>query len=116
MSEVTRILDRVQQGEARAGMDTKQVIARFEAERQALAMMDHPNIAKVFDAGATGQRSEVQGGACLTSDCTTGYRCPTATGTNAWQPLTNITLGSSPTVIQQPLDSTNRFYRGAWVR
>jgi serine/threonine protein kinase/tetratricopeptide (TPR) repeat protein len=36
------------------GMDTRQVIARFEAERQALAMMDHPNIAKVFDAGATG--------------------------------------------------------------
>ena len=35
------------------GMDTKQVIARFEAERQALAIMDHPNIAKVFDAGAT---------------------------------------------------------------
>ncbi|UCC97944.1 MAG: protein kinase, partial [Phycisphaerales bacterium] len=35
------------------GMDTKQVIARFEAERQALAMMDHPNIAKVFDGGAT---------------------------------------------------------------
>ena len=34
-------------------MDTKQVIARFEAERQALAMMDHPGIAKVFDAGAT---------------------------------------------------------------
>ena len=35
------------------GMDTKQVIARFEAERQALALMDHPNIARVFDAGAT---------------------------------------------------------------
>jgi len=35
------------------GMDTKQVIARFEAERQALAMMEHPNIAKVLDAGAT---------------------------------------------------------------
>jgi serine/threonine protein kinase len=35
------------------GMDTKQVIARFEAERQALAMMDHPNIAKIFDGGAT---------------------------------------------------------------
>jgi serine/threonine protein kinase len=34
------------------GMDTRQVIARFEAERQALAMMDHPNIAQVFDAGA----------------------------------------------------------------
>ena len=35
------------------GMDTKEVIARFEAERQALAMMNHPNIAKVLDAGAT---------------------------------------------------------------
>jgi formylglycine-generating enzyme required for sulfatase activity/tRNA A-37 threonylcarbamoyl transferase component Bud32 len=35
------------------GMDTKQVIARFEAERQALAIMDHPNIARVFDAGST---------------------------------------------------------------
>ena len=35
------------------GMDTKNVIARFEAERQALALMDHPSIAKVFDAGAT---------------------------------------------------------------
>src|SRR5581483_1569481 len=35
------------------GMDTKRVIARFEAERQALAMMEHPNIAHVLDAGAT---------------------------------------------------------------
>src|SRR5262245_3989779 len=35
------------------GMDTRHVIARFEAERQALAMMDHPNIAKVYDAGTT---------------------------------------------------------------
>ncbi len=35
------------------GMDSKQVIARFEAERQALALMDHPNIARVLDAGAT---------------------------------------------------------------
>jgi serine/threonine protein kinase/tetratricopeptide (TPR) repeat protein len=37
----------------KAGMDTRQVIARFEAERQALAMMDHPGIATVFDGGAT---------------------------------------------------------------
>jgi serine/threonine protein kinase/tetratricopeptide (TPR) repeat protein len=37
----------------RPGMDTRQVIARFEAERQVLAMMDHPNIAKVLDAGTT---------------------------------------------------------------
>jgi serine/threonine protein kinase len=35
------------------GMDTRQVVARFEAERQALALMDHPHIAKVFDAGVT---------------------------------------------------------------
>ncbi len=35
------------------GMDTHQVIARFEAERQALALMNHPNIAQVFDGGAT---------------------------------------------------------------
>jgi WD40 repeat protein/serine/threonine protein kinase len=35
------------------GMDTRQVVARFESERQALALMDHPNIAKVLDAGAT---------------------------------------------------------------
>jgi len=37
----------------KVGMDTREVVARFEAERQALAVMDHPNIAKVFDAGAT---------------------------------------------------------------
>ena len=37
----------------KAGMDSKAVLARFEAERQALAMMDHPNIAKVLDAGTT---------------------------------------------------------------
>jgi tetratricopeptide (TPR) repeat protein/serine/threonine protein kinase len=56
------------------GMDTRQVIARFEAERQALALMEHPNIARVLDAGTTGesdppseseprtQRSGVSGG------------------------------------------------------
>lgn len=37
----------------KAGMDTREVIARFEAERQALALMDHPNIARVLDGGAT---------------------------------------------------------------
>jgi serine/threonine protein kinase/tetratricopeptide (TPR) repeat protein len=46
----------------KAGMDTRQVVARFEAERQALAIMDHPNIARVFDGGTTsedrGQRTE----------------------------------------------------------
>src|SRR5262245_38515285 len=43
------------------GMDTRQVVARFEAERQALAIMDHPNIAKVFDGGQTGVRSQESG-------------------------------------------------------
>jgi serine/threonine protein kinase/WD40 repeat protein len=57
------------------GMDTRQVVARFEAERQALALMDHPNIARIFDAGITGQRpvdkdQRSEGGApdFLTSD------------------------------------------------
>src|SRR5438093_1469334 len=43
----------------KAGMDSKQVIARFEAERQALALMDHPNIAKVLDGGTSGEPSDV---------------------------------------------------------
>src|SRR5262249_24057371 len=42
----------------KAGMDSKQVLARFEAERQALALMDHPNIAKVLDAGTIGTEPE----------------------------------------------------------
>src|SRR5262245_53546478 len=39
----------------KAGMDTKTVVARFESERQALALMEHPNIARVFDAGETSE-------------------------------------------------------------
>ena len=39
----------------KVGMDTSQVVTRFEAERQALGVMNHPNIAKVFDGGATPQ-------------------------------------------------------------
>ncbi|MEO6434501.1 MAG: serine/threonine-protein kinase, partial [Tepidisphaeraceae bacterium] len=54
MAEQTRPVQRkVALKIIKAGMDTRQVIARFEAERQALALMDHPNIAKVFDAGVT---------------------------------------------------------------
>src|SRR2546426_9986905 len=77
MSQATQILEAIQRGRLlplvyqelrrlaafkmanealkviKLGMDTRSVIARFEVERQALAMMDHPNIAKVFDAGAT---------------------------------------------------------------
>jgi serine/threonine protein kinase/Tfp pilus assembly protein PilF len=54
MAEQTRPVQRtVALKIIKPGMDTRQVIARFEAERQALAMMDHPNIAKVLDAGTT---------------------------------------------------------------
>ncbi|HKQ50578.1 MAG TPA: tetratricopeptide repeat protein [Phycisphaerae bacterium] len=56
MAEQTEpVIRRVALKIIKAGMDTRQVIARFEAERQALAMMDHPNIARVFDGGATEQ-------------------------------------------------------------
>jgi WD40 repeat protein/serine/threonine protein kinase len=56
------------------GMDTRQVVARFEAERQALALMDHPNIAKVFDGGATASGRpyfvmELVKGVCITAFC-----------------------------------------------
>jgi serine/threonine protein kinase len=56
------------------GMDTRQVIARFEAERQALALMDHPNIAKVHDAGTTENGRpffvmELVGGVPITEYC-----------------------------------------------
>jgi len=65
----------------KAGMDTKQVVARFEAERQALAMMDHPAIAKVLDAGATAEGRpyfvmEYVPGVSLTEHCDT-HRLPT---------------------------------------
>jgi serine/threonine protein kinase len=55
MAEQQPIKRRVALKLVKAGMDSKQVLARFEAERQALALMDHPNIAKVFDGGRTDQ-------------------------------------------------------------
>ncbi len=50
------------------GMDTRQIVARFEAERQALAIMDHPNIAKVFDGGSTGMASVEPSGRRVSDD------------------------------------------------
>ena len=51
------------------GMDTKQVVARFEAERQAVAKMDHPNIAKVLDAGMTlGAPASLPAGGSITAN------------------------------------------------
>ena len=55
------------------GLDSAQVLARFEAERQALALMDHPNIARVLDAGTTGAgRSYQPGRAAAGRLCTPG--------------------------------------------
>ena len=53
--QTTPVRRRVALKVIKPGMDSRAVIARFEAERQALAMMDHPNVAKVFDAGTTEQ-------------------------------------------------------------
>ncbi|MEZ5327969.1 MAG: WD40 repeat domain-containing serine/threonine protein kinase [Verrucomicrobiales bacterium] len=64
----------------KAGMDTRQVIARFEAERQALALMDHPNIARVLDAGETDEGRpyfvmELVKGIPITDYCASGKLC-----------------------------------------
>src|SRR5207344_2668082 len=64
------------------GMDTREVIARFQEERQALAMMDHPNIAKVFDAGATDTGRpffvmELVRGIKITDYCDQNHLCTT---------------------------------------
>jgi serine/threonine protein kinase/Flp pilus assembly protein TadD len=63
------------------GMDSRQVIARFEAERQALALMDHPNIAKVLDAGTTGgedsgQRTEDRNAQIASGSSLSSVLCP----------------------------------------
>jgi serine/threonine protein kinase/WD40 repeat protein len=63
------------------GMDSRQVIARFEAERQALALMDHPNIAKVHDGGTTADGRpyfvmELVSGVPITDDCDHARRTP----------------------------------------
>src|SRR5580704_3713630 len=65
------------------GMDTGQVIARFESERQALALMDHPNIAKVLDAGATASGHpyfvmELVKGVPITEFCDKNHLAPEA--------------------------------------
>src|SRR5205085_9242551 len=63
------------------GMDSRQVVARFEAERQALALMDHPNIARVFDGGATPSGRpyfvmELDKGAAITEFCDQNHLTP----------------------------------------
>jgi serine/threonine protein kinase len=64
------------------GMDSRQIVARFEAERQALAMMDHANIAKIFDAGTTAESNQksVFSDQRLESNPLTSDHCPLITG------------------------------------
>ncbi len=79
------------------GMDTRQVIARFEAERQALALMDHPNIARVLDAGATDSGRpyfvmELVKGIPITEYCE-GAGCG---GDGNWAPVFRDGTGAGP--------------------
>jgi len=67
------------------GMDTRQVIARFEAERQALALMDHPNIAKVYDAGST-ERPLTAGSAGVSPACSVSLTTEQPAGEDAGAP------------------------------
>ena len=89
------------------GMDTKSVIARFEAERQALAMMDHPNIAKILDGGVTGktevgnQMSEVSPEPGIRS-LRTEVRSRNFDATSDFRPPTSV---PAPTSVLRPLTS-----------
>jgi eukaryotic-like serine/threonine-protein kinase len=94
------------------GMDTRQVIARFDAERQALAMMDHPCIAKVYDAGTTGEESGRQnavGSRQLDED----RQLDSAQPDSAPPPTTHRlppTSSSSLTTDHRPLTTASRPY------
>ena len=88
----------------KAGMDTAQVVARFEAERQALAVMDHPGIAKVFDASATDQGRPYSrwntSGASRSLATATGTVLPRASGSTSSctsaKPCNTLTEGNNP--------------------
>jgi len=79
--QVTPVRRRVALKLIKRGMDTKEVLARFDAERQALAMMDHPNIARVFDAGMSNAGNpffvmELVNGIPITAYCDDNHRTP----------------------------------------
>src|SRR5262249_25574949 len=69
------------------GMDTRQVVARFEAERQALAIMDHPHIAQVFDGGAT-----PSGPPCFEMELVKGVPITEFCDQNHWTPRQRLEL------------------------
>jgi Serine/threonine protein kinase len=93
------------------GMDTKQVVARFEAERQALAIMDHPNIARVFDGGATASGRpyfvmELVKGVPITEFCDQNHLTPRqrleCSCPSAWPFSTPTRRGSSTATSSPP--------------
>jgi hypothetical protein len=71
------------------GMDTKQVVARFEAERQALAIMDHPNIAKVLDAVTTGPTEPRSSGRESAPTASTGAQSRLTSSATLWDTSVN---------------------------
>jgi serine/threonine protein kinase/Tfp pilus assembly protein PilF len=83
------------------GMDSRQVIARFEAERQALALMDHPNIAKVLDAGTIGEARDEGRGARMRGEGSeaTGEEEPTSRPSPLAPPLSP--LASRPYFVME---------------
>ena len=99
------------------GMDTKQVVARFEAERQALALMDHPNIAKVLDAGATDTGRpyfvmELVRGIPITEYCDQNQLSPPRSGwscsSRSARPSSTRTRRGSSTATSSPRTSWSR--------
>lgn len=104
------------------GMDTREVIARFEAERQALALMDHPNIARVFDGGATDSGRpyfvmELVKGTPLTNYCddkNLDTRSDLYTGTS-WRLMNGIAseFESWPTPAERRLDNQKTYSSSA---
>jgi serine/threonine protein kinase len=85
----------------KAGMDSRQVIARFEAERQALALMDHPNIARVLDAGTASSGRpyfvmDLVKGAPITKYCDEHYLTPG----NGWS-CSSPSVRQSSTLIRR---------------
>ena len=99
------------------GMDTKEVVARFEAERQALAMMDHPNIASVFDGGATDTGRpyfvmELVKGIPITEFCDASASSPRASGWScscrSARPCSTRTRKASSTATSSPRTSWSR--------